>query len=99
MGYRRESTKTAVIIKDIYGLKLCLDLSPFTLLLVIVIVPAFYAKQPKHCNCVMIWKCISPLWLHQGGTFLHKFYIDFVSFLGISWRLFFQIIFPKRPTL
>ena len=73
MGYRRESTKTAVIIKDIYGLKLCLDLSPITLLLVIVIVPAFYAKQPKHCNCVMIWKCISPLWLHQGGTFLYNF--------------------------
>ena len=40
-------TKTIVIIKDIYGLELCLDLSLIALLLGIVIVHTFYAKMPK----------------------------------------------------
>ena len=40
-------TKTIVIIKDIYGLELRLDLSPIALLLGIVIVHVFYTKKAE----------------------------------------------------
>ena len=54
MKYTYNSTKTAVIIKDIYGLGLRLDLSPITLVLGIIIIPVFYTKKHKHFDTAMI---------------------------------------------
>ena len=90
-------TKTIVIIKDIYGLELCLDLSLIALLLGIVIVHTFYAKNQKHFNCAMIWECIRPL----RDRLLHNFlivqnqYPTFLFFFNFMEIIFLNSIFFK----